>query len=129
MNFSEAFAQAMAAGAAVDGNGLTPEQHVIRLREVMALRAEIHTFTPGQILIHRYPDLSQTRDSYNPQIFMNYLDQPIRGVDMMDLDDIGSSCATFELDCMVGRIVEGKTFMTFFMDSKWLKPHPDFTEE
>jgi len=129
MNFSEAFAQAMAGGTVDDGRDLTPEQQVIRLREVTALRAETHTFKPGQIVVHKYTELAEIKDADQPRIFIKYLDKPIRAADMMDFDGLRTSVATHEYDCMFGLITDGLTYTEYFADSRWLKPHPDFTEE
>ena len=126
MNFIEMVAKELEGGEPPPS--LTPEQQVIRLREVLALRAETHTFRPGQILQHKYPELASIKAADEPHIFIEYLETPIRAFDRADFEDLGNGNACETYDCVVGYIVRGKHFMMFLSDSRWWKPHPDFRE-
>lgn len=107
---------------------LTPEQQVIRLREVLALRAETHTFRPGQILQHRYPELAEVKFATDPHCFIEYLENPIVAHERADMEDLGSAAATNRYDCMIACVIRGRTFARFLGDSRMWKQHPDFRE-
>lgn len=129
MNFIEMIAQELEGGNQSEPPpSLTAEQQVIRLREVFALRMETHTFRPGQILKHKYPELAEVKGAGDPHIFIEYLETPIRAVDRAEMDQLGSATVTCHYDCIIGFILEGSAFARVLADSRMWKPHTEFLE-
>lgn len=124
----------MIAGAAEDDEdeGLTHEQTVNRLREISALRAESHTFVPGQIVIHKHPASASIKSAHEPHMFVRYLEQPIRlsdHLEKLDHDNITSAMVCQVFDCEMVSLRKGGLFVSFMMDSAAFKPHPDYPVE
>lgn len=110
-----------------EGPGLTDEQVVTRLREVLAKRQKFHDFTEGQVLRHKYPSLACTRDAAVPHIFVEWI-EPIHGTDLMrEPSDIGGMASALVADCRVLTISHG-TAHYWLTDSADWEPHPDFAE-
>lgn len=109
-----------------DEPGLTDYQIVNRLREHYELLGEKHTFTPGQIIIHKFPESATTKNAKQPAVFMRYLDEPISGPELVTgIEDVSGHLSTITMDCIVGCWSSG-SFVTFMMSSDFFKPHPTF---
>lgn len=100
--------------------GLTDEQQIIRLQEFFAqvYEHEPERFEPGQIIWQKNPSLSTTKICGHPTAFIEYLDKPVFGTDVIrdpsDLRAIGSGC---RCDCRIGIIWQG-CFCVYLMDSR-----------
>ena len=108
---------------------MTSDQQVNRLREITALRAEAHTFVPGQIMLHKYPSAAIIKGAEHPHLFIRYLEQPMKARDLAGFEDQGSAHLTAAYDCEAAFILGSGQYVTFFLDSAAFKPHPDFPVE
>jgi len=125
MNLAELFAKA--ATDRDDEPNLTDAQTVTRLQEIFALRAETVTLTPGQVILHKYPSMANTKDAEKPAIFVRYLDKPIMGIEMPanSAENQGDFKMALTQDCVVLFVSHGRA-VEFLQDSRDYKPHPDF---
>lgn len=110
-----------------EGPNLTDAQTVARLQEIFALRAEAMTLTPGQVILHKYPSMGNTKDAEKPAIFVRYLDKPIMGAELPanSAENQGDFKMALTQDCIVMCVSRGKA-VEFLQDSRDYKPHPDF---
>ncbi len=132
MNFAKMVADMDdAAFAADDTDGLTDVQIIGRLKSVHELRAGKHTFTPGQIVRHRFPDqMNNSRTAKTPGMFIRYLDKCITVADhpeaFEDITDWCTMAATFQYDCVIGFIVHGistqNNYLEFFENAGEWRP-------
>jgi len=111
-----------------DEPSLTDAQIATRLTEVFALRAERHSFKPGQVILHKYPSMANTKDAAKPAVFVRYLDDPFAGHELHGAgpDDVGGFRMALHQDCVVLSMSRGCA-VEFLQDSADYKPHPDFT--
>ena len=110
---------------------LTDDQIVNRLRDLYAqAHGEEHTFTPGQIIIHKFPAAANTKNADEPAMFIRYLEKSIDMAtpEMMEADSkrFGTNSAAAFLDCVIAKIARRGTFDKFLADSREYRPHPDF---
>lgn len=102
------------------GPGLTDEQQISRLQEFFAqvYEQETERFEPGQIVWQKNPPLSTTKGAEQPHIFIEYLDDPIRGTDLVrQLDDMKTIGSGDVNDCRIGVLLYGH-FCVYLMDSR-----------
>lgn len=103
---------------------LSTFQQAARLREVFALRNEAFTFNPGDLMIHKWPNMADTRDADVLCVFIEYLaDGPIEACYAKKTEDFSSNGAARVLDCRIGTIREGD-FVIYLADSRVYKPAP-----
>lgn len=105
-----------------DSPGLTDEQIITRLSEYFALvhATEPERFEPGQIVWHKYPAMAYSRDAGKPNIFLGYLDAPIRGVDLArEPGDLGSMQSAMVLDVRI-LAIQQDAVAPFLADSRTL---------
>ncbi len=111
-----------------EGQSLTDAQMVVRLRDCFAHLAEVHTFKAGDIVLHKFPSMANTKHATDPAIFMGYLEQPITGIDFIsEPDELHNSSAADVQDCRIGQIKHGR-FYVHLHDSRDFRPHPDFLQ-
>ena len=108
-----------------DNGGLTDIQIIGRLTSIHDLRAEKHKFKPGQIIRHRFGDMSNSICGRQPCIFIRYLDKPYVAADhpeaFEDVTDWSSMAAPRRYDCVIGTITE-TSFSEFFVESADFRP-------
>lgn len=106
-------------------DSLTDAQLIGRLKSIYELRGEKHTFTPGQIIRHKYPEMSNKRSGDVPNIFVRYLDKQIVVADhpeaFEDVSDWSSMVASLRLDCVIGTITNN-AYCEFFVPSADYRP-------
>lgn len=109
-----------------EDDGYTDVQVVARLLDCFTNMEDAHEFTPGQIILHKFPSLAGTRSGDRPAVYLRKLDPPIAVKDYVDdASDMYSNSATAVFDMVLGKIMTG-TFCEYFGQSKEYKPHPDF---
>lgn len=114
---------AMFAAAAMDrddDHGLTHEQHITRLTEFYAqvYTAEPETFTPGQIIWHKNPELATFNDAREPHLFVEYLEKPVDGLSLCsEPEHLFGHTTAIRVDCRVMRFCDG-TACTHVLDSR-----------
>ena len=109
------------------GHDLSDIQVVSRLREVFALRSEVETFAPGQVIRHKWPELANTKSAGKPVIFVEYID-PVNVRDMVNLTDpseVYSASTAQTIDCKV-MCLSSVAAAVFFANSHEYAAHPDF---
>ena len=126
MDLMEVLAQA-AGESKEDAPSLTDVQVVARLRDVFDAMQEVHTFSPGDVLLHKWPEMATTRGAAAPVLFVKYLPRHLNGwdADIADPKDLFNTAATAEMDCMVLHVVKGRA-VPHLSDSQRYRPHPDF---
>jgi hypothetical protein len=109
-----------------EGQSLTDVQIVARLRDCFAHLAEVHTFNAGDIVLHKFPSMADTKGADAPGIFMGYLEQPVLGMNFIaDPSDLHTNSAADTQDCRIAQIKHGR-FVVHLHDSRLFRPHPDF---
>lgn len=107
---------------------MTEKQTVSALRKCFeAISEQPQVFTPGEIVLHKFPDHSTTKSASGPAIFIGYLDKPFDTGDRTTVTDPtdwhGTACCE-HIDCKVG-LMSGRRFVVFHANSAHYRLHPD----
>ena len=87
------------------GLKMTPSVQIERLRDYYALvyADPAEPLEPGDIVYHKYPQLSLKRHEGNPMVFIGFLDNEIKPEALVhDVDDASHPVAGHGFDCRVG---------------------------
>ena len=126
--------EALFEGAVNDGDNespaLTDAEMVKRLRAAEAQMREPERFEPGDVMIHRWPDMADTRGADRPAVFAGYLAEPIvTRSSITDPRDFYESTAAGVIDCTVLKVVAGGRLCRFHADSRDYRMHPGFPRQ
>lgn len=114
--------QLFAQASRQEHSSLTAAQQIIRLKEVFEQRQEKHTFTTGQIVAEKNPEMSPRKSAQDPLLFVEYLEEPIRALDFVsELNDLVNYGATDIYDCIVAS-VQQEAYLSYYYNSSWIKP-------
>lgn len=109
-------------------SSMTEKQKVKALRDCFsAINEPAHGFSPGDIILHKFPEHSNVKSSSGPCIFMGYTDKPFETADRTAVSDPGDwhgSAACERIDCRIA-MMHGNAFVTFFGNSTLYRLHPD----
>lgn len=93
-------------GESNDTGKLTTPQVIGRLMNYkeLVIDAELPTYRPGDLLIHKYPATSNIRGANHPVLFLRYLTKSIDGAEMVrrgcDPSNLTSAAAGKVFDCI-----------------------------
>lgn len=86
---------------------LTHAQQIERITDFFKLvyAGPPETLAPGDIVYHKYPQLSSERHEGSPQVFIRYLNSPFDGTDIAKTpEDIAHPFAARRYDCITGYV-------------------------
>jgi len=103
--------------------GPTDLQVITRLKDVFDNLQEEHRFTPGQVLMHKYPKSCILTSMKLPVVFLEYLPE---ARDMLDYirtpNDLGYPSSGMVVDARVLVYSDGRMY-AMAVDSREFKPH------
>lgn len=121
--------QAVSVGSQEPEVEYTPIQHIVRLREVLAkIDAQPdRKFERGDILLHRFPDIANSRIAGSPVMFSRWLVKPFYSYERAsssEVTDFSSASAADRFDCQIYALVDGR-LVGFLVDSADFDLHPN----
>ena len=107
----------------------TPIQHIARLRDVLdKIDADPdRKFERGDILVHRFADMANSKMSANPAMFSRWLDDPFFGHErgaISTVEDLTGTVAAVRFDCAIYVILSGR-LLEFLVDSREYDHYPN----
>lgn len=108
-----------------DDESLTDMQVINRLRDVFEKMGERHEFKPGDVIMHKWPSLSDTRSAKAPALFVKYMDEEIKASSFInEIDNVFSNAAPVVFDCVILRITR-QSASTYFANSAEYRPYDE----